>query len=197
MKSFALLLATTGALAAVPVDAAVVSLTYDLTGGDFVQVFGPNDGAAPAVDPLRLNFTLTFDTDVDTADGVTDGLVVNSFNLPYQLEYTYFAAEDFLIIGTDLIPYGACTTFSINSDNFCAFIDNASTADASVTYDDFYGTYILSLGTPQRQFDAQTASLTVTPAGGAIPEPASWALMIGGFGLAGSAMRRRRVAAFA
>jgi len=27
---------------------------------------------------------------------------------------------------------------------------------------------------------------------GAVPEPASWALMIGGFGLAGAAMRRRR-----
>jgi hypothetical protein len=29
-------------------------------------------------------------------------------------------------------------------------------------------------------------------ASGAVPEPASWALMIGGFGLAGSAMRRKR-----
>jgi hypothetical protein len=29
------------------------------------------------------------------------------------------------------------------------------------------------------------------------PEPAAWALMIGGFGLAGAAMRRRRRAAAA
>jgi PEP-CTERM motif len=29
-------------------------------------------------------------------------------------------------------------------------------------------------------------------AGGGVPEPASWALMIGGFGLAGAALRRRR-----
>jgi microcystin-dependent protein len=28
-----------------------------------------------------------------------------------------------------------------------------------------------------------------------VPEPASWALMIGGFGLAGVALRRRRAAA--
>ena len=33
--------------------------------------------------------------------------------------------------------------------------------------------------------------------GGAVPEPASWALMIGGFGLAGAALRRRRALAAA
>lgn len=33
---------------------------------------------------------------------------------------------------------------------------------------------------------------TLTYTGGAVPEPASWALMIGGFGLVGASMRRRR-----
>ena len=32
------------------------------------------------------------------------------------------------------------------------------------------------------------------PTNGGVPEPASWALMIGGFGLAGTALRRRRAA---
>ena len=35
-------------------------------------------------------------------------------------------------------------------------------------------------------------SLSATPAGRGVPEPASWALMITGFGLAGAALRRRR-----
>ena len=188
MKLTSLLLASGAALLGLPANAAVVTRTYDLTGADFLQVFGPDDGETAAADPLRLNFTLTVDTDADTADGVTDGLIVNSFNLPYPLEYTYFGSSDSLIIGTDLNPYGSCVTFSINSDNFCAFIDNA-TANASVAFDDFSGTYYLSLGTPERQFDAQSASLTVTA--GAVPEPASWAMMIGGFGAVGGAMRRR------
>jgi hypothetical protein len=38
------------------------------------------------------------------------------------------------------------------------------------------------------------AYLSLTQSG-AVPEPASWALMLGGFGLVGSAMRRRRRAA--
>jgi len=41
------------------------------------------------------------------------------------------------------------------------------------------------------QFD----KLSVTAASGAVPEPASWALMLGGFGLVGGAMRSRRKAA--
>ena len=35
----------------------------------------------------------------------------------------------------------------------------------------------------------------IPTAGGGVPEPASWALMITGFGLAGTAMRRRRLSA--
>jgi len=40
--------------------------------------------------------------------------------------------------------------------------------------------------------DKATFSGTATFNAGAVPEPASWALMIGGFGLVGAAMRRRR-----
>jgi hypothetical protein len=39
------------------------------------------------------------------------------------------------------------------------------------------------------------APLTLSAAPGAVPEPATWALMIAGFGLTGAAMRRRRVTA--
>lgn len=47
--------------------------------------------------------------------------------------------------------------------------------------DSYYGAGPLTIG----------ARLTVAPS--AVPEPAAWALLIGGFGVAGGALRRRRV----
>ena len=41
-----------------------------------------------------------------------------------------------------------------------------------------------------RQQEIGTFSAVLAPS--AVPEPASWALMIGGFGLAGAALRRQR-----
>lgn len=42
--------------------------------------------------------------------------------------------------------------------------------------------------------DDLTLTVTSAAAPGAVPEPASWALMLGGFGLVGSTLRRRRAA---
>jgi PEP-CTERM motif len=43
-----------------------------------------------------------------------------------------------------------------------------------------------------RRLFANALAFTGSPSVGAVPEPASWALMIAGFGLVGSAMRRRK-----
>ena len=57
-------------------------------------------------------------------------------------------------------------------------------------------TYALNAGTIEINWDGTGASNDFTAvfnvgAGPAVPEPASWALMIGGFGLMGAALRRR------
>lgn len=45
--------------------------------------------------------------------------------------------------------------------------------------------------------DSDAVGAITTRAVGIVPEPQAWALMIAGFGLAGAALRRRRVAALA
>ena len=63
------------------------------------------------------------------------------------------------------------------------------------------GTFGLSDISRNRTTDPLTVNYTLTVSditnNGAVPEPASWAMMVGGFGLLGAAMRRRRATAFA
>lgn len=69
--------------------------------------------------------------------------------------------------------------FVAKSANSYLFFDNLTGGLAGGMYLDNIAVYDLS--EPQ----------------GAVPEPATWALMIGGFGFAGAALRRRRAFAFA
>jgi len=68
-------------------------------------------------------------------------------------------------------------------------LDGATYAGVAGTLSDSYafGTYFAG-DTELAQFDATFRTYTQTAA---IPEPSTWALMIGGFGLAGAALRRR------
>jgi hypothetical protein len=55
---------------------------------------------------------------------------------------------------------------------------------------------VLAVANPSGEDYTQSSGLsfaTIAPAVAAVPEPASWAMMVGGFGLIGAAMRRRRV----
>jgi hypothetical protein len=61
-------------------------------------------------------------------------------------------------------------------------------------FDQTRGEEIISLGPLFQDFqrDTRTGVVTIASVGGAVPEPANWALMIGGFGIVGGAMRTRR-----
>ena len=56
-----------------------------------------------------------------------------------------------------------------------------------------YNPAIDTVSTYVSDFGNQNVNYAFRIVGGAVPEPASWALMLTGFGLAGVAMRRRRV----
>jgi len=74
---------------------------------------------------------------------------------------------------------GACAGF------FCPFVPIGVTFDGIAHSVDFGGTE------NQVAFDNITLGSEI-PGGGGVPEPATWALMIGGFGMAGATLRRRR-----
>ncbi len=164
-------LATGGANAATVVQ----NLTIQASG--FTLQFG--DGSVLPVEPVVLDFSVSFDN-AASFGGTTSGLTVNSFNLPYALQYAYFAGTDVLTVATN----AGISSCNNPASSFCTFISGISTTP-TVSF--------LQQSTPTGGFwVAQTTS--ITSGSGAVPEPATWAMLITGFGLVGASMRRRRLA---
>lgn len=86
-----------------------------------------------------------------------------------------------------IAPYGTYTFY--DASIFAQFYDAQNNHLGDVSFFDTCGS--------QQASCAFTRTVDSGPIAGGVPEPASWALMIGGFGLAGAALRRRREAAAA
>ena len=158
--------------AATAAGAATQTRTFDINASNFERRFG-NPAALP-IDPVHLNFTVTHDLAVDEL-ATTSGLTINSLNLPVASAYGYSSDSKYLVIATDP-DFDGCT---LDSQSYCAFILNAfGTSPAlELFYQRSEGGSI---------WRAQTLSLTFT---GSVPESATWALLITGFGATGVALR--------
>lgn len=88
------------------------------------------------------------------------------------LGYTNAGDSTYSFSGITLAPTGAQTTITFYGNTNQDFSDEAYGIDNLVV-----------------------TGTVVTPPDGAVPEPSSWAMMLGGFGLVGGAMRSRRRAA--
>lgn len=168
-----------GALAALATVAAAVSahattFLFTYTSNDATQgAFGTLDATLVAAG----QFQATSGT-INTLGGLSTGagaLTPGSGNSPSG----FFFYDSLLTPAQNPLITNGGLLFNIAGDE----VNIYSNGQGPATYQ-FYS----------RANGANAGNFALTQVGGGVPEPASWALMIGGFGLAGAALRRRRAA---
>ena len=198
MKKLTLIAAALGLSGAVPANAAVVSETINFSFSDFIDI-GPS-AETPSYGTVTGSFTVEIDPlvshDVSSSDIVIHSLTAPSSDVP--LGFRYDASRQWLYFGS------AELSIPSNANGFI-FVFDISDLDAPTAVtcaptnpvvcgthtgdpDVFFGGYA-DASMPAAFFHATSGTIT-----GGVPEPATWAMMIAGLGLAGAAMRRRRVA---
>jgi len=177
-------------------NAVVISQTYAFTASGFTD-YGPHVGLPAPFDVVSGSFTLTFDTAPGDQTDQSVGLVMNSLSMPVSdgspnnpsdptIGWTYRVTSDSLAIGGMYQGVGTLSKGSFPNDDFYLSINDISTAPKFVNFS-------YASKTANAFFKASDIAMTITSTStSAAPEPASWALMLVGFGGAGSILRRRR-----
>lgn len=156
-----------------------LSSATTLTGGTFSVYV--ND----ATQPSAVNWLLLSATGLNTPGSViASGSSLISSRTAIGTQFGYdLTAEGYSLPSVALGAGSYFIAVQGVSSQFSVFLAGASAFNGAFETDDggasFYAGY--------RGFNGIAVSLS----GGAVPEPASWALMIAGFGLVGAAMRRR------
>jgi hypothetical protein len=163
-------------------------------GGAFGEAIGPNGVASLSPDAIGASVAY-FSSDTANPDSLTQSINLVA-GVTYNVGFDYYAPANginnpfdatlaFLVNG---VPAGGTLTAGSASGtqaqtwfNFNTSFVAAATGPASLTFE-FRG-----LGSTAADF-AIDRVYTIA----AVPEPAAWGMMIGGFGLAGMAVRRRR-----
>jgi len=180
----AILLAGYGASA----QADPVTRTYQFSASSFAPLFDPT--SAIPYSTVTGEFTLTFDPLVSKAEGL-DGIHLNNLSIPSgsppSFRYDYIDSLDIgsVQIGGSVQGINVVDTFW---DDF--YLSFQWTGSGSPQFGGFL--YTLGSVIQNEAFVAGSGSVTEVAN---VPEPASWALMIGGFGLVGCAARQRRAMA--
>ena len=182
-------LAAAAALVAAPAaaNAAITIQINELGSNVVVNVFGSLD-----LDGLAPVGTFTLDTGVRGTSAYVGSGPTNQ----NVTGYSGFTGPASIGPGFNLIAADTSSgdAFAFNAGTALVFVDpNYASDDSLVSQSTFLGATINSLGLATGTYVYSSANDTLTVIiGPSVPEPATWAMMIGGFGLAGGALRRRQ-----
>lgn len=164
--------------------ATAITINGDTTGG---ATWNRTVGGAPPSPPLSgVGTAVRFETTAFTVttSGSYDFLSTagydNYLHL-YQGAFNPLSQFDGLLIANDDFPFIGTSGFSFNllaGTSYFAVASGFGNTD--------FGAYVLEINGP---------GAVIPGSGSVVPEPASWAMLIAGFGLVGATMRRRRNAA--
>jgi hypothetical protein len=154
---------------------------YTATFGNTFEISGSNGFSSVSGLNGTMNGTLSF--------AATEGTTIN------QALANFFVFNDgrggfFNFSPTSVLTQTYSYTPGVSSSVGLYILGNV--ADAFQGFTPTPSSLSLSFNSTGGSPYSASATLSVPPAG-AVPEPASWALMIVGFGLIGGAMRRRKV----
>lgn len=180
MRRLSVALAVSAVVLSFPAVAATITQTYDFNATGFV---GTN-GSTPPFATANGSFTVTYDNAANALNQA--GVTIHSISLAYAgpVHYSYYASDDTLaIVSANYNPSVPEQSFGRNG--FAITLRNVSTSSpigSSMNYSVVGYDGVASTRTVAVQ--AAVAS--------AVPEPATWGMMVLGFGAIGGAVRRRR-----
>lgn len=168
---------------------------YDSDAGASDQYSFSGRLAAPAA--FKLQFSgYRPKTEAVTFDAIDDAYVhLGSGRLDFVIERNTNGLHD------NSNPYFQFIDLELSNSNIQGGITKAQNETFPYTSDYSLTNSAIDVSRPTSNgyvefYDARMSirSIEVSSAAGSVPEPASWALLIGGFGLSGAALRRRRAA---
>ncbi len=132
------------------------------------------------------------------ADGLNNGNdAVITFNSAFGATLSSFSIDIASFATTTLRVWdlaGATLLSTPVTYNAGAYTDPGTYVHYGVTSTNGIGGFSLLGGGVEGNVSIDNVRVNLDGMGSAVPEPATWAMMIAGFGLAGSALRRRREA---